>query len=330
MIADLRDGIDRVGGIVRELRTFARVDEEAPGPIDVVEAVTLAERMTAHRLRHHVRVRLTCDEVPPVIGHARRLEQVFVNLLLNAAQAMPEGKDENRIDVRVYLAADGRVAIDVEDNGPGMTPDVLKRVFEPFFTTKPVGEATGLGLAISRGIVMRVGGELDIESEPGKGTRAHVRLLCAHPSSAASGVPDNVARGTRPRGRVLLIDDDPRFTFSLRTLLEDDHDVTTMNAGEATQALLLGGQHFDVILCDVMMPGVTGVDLYMAVAASRPELAPRIVFMTGGPYTARAEAFVKTVPNNVLQKPFGVAEVRNVIEDVRSRMDALRDGRRGG
>jgi PAS domain S-box-containing protein len=321
---DLRGGVARVAGIVRELRVFSRTDDDLPGPTDVVVALAGAERIAAHELRHRTRVSSEYGDVPLVIGHMQRLEQVFVNLLLNAAQAMPEGRAENQVHVRAYVAQGGRVAVEITDNGSGMTPDVLDRVFDPFFTTKPVGEGSGLGLAISHGIVTRLGGEIVLESQPGAGTTARVLF----PPSSAVATPRVIereparSRAVPRRARVLVIDDEVALTAALRALLGDDHDVTTVNGGEAACALLLHGPSFDVVLCDVMMPVVTGMDVHARVAAAGPDVVPRLVFMTGGASTSRADAFLSSIPNRILAKPFVLADVERVLFDRASSGDA--------
>jgi len=291
------------------------VDDDEPAPIDLLAALAAAERVAAHQLRHRARVRTDYSVLPAAMGHAGRLEQVFVNLLLNAAQALPEGRAENRIDIRAFVAPDGRLAVEVEDNGPGMTEAVLSRAFEPFFTTKPIGEGTGLGLAVSHGIVKRMGGEIELTSTLGQGTRVRV-LLAASARAPSRPVAAAVGASEPPvRTRILVVDDEPRLAATLHLLLGTEHDVTTVGGGEAACEVLVDRKEsFDVILCDVMMPGVSGIDVYARVKDACPELLPRIVLMTGGACTARAASFLAAVPNPVLRKPFELAEVRRIIK----------------
>ncbi len=312
-IDELRAGVDRVAGIIRELRAFSRTDTAPPGPTNVLESLAAAERMTTHQLRHHTRVCTDYGVVPLAMGHAQRLEQVFVNLLINAAQALPEGRAENRIDIRAYVAADGRVAVEIKDNGSGMDDAVLPRVFDPFFTTKSSSGGTGLGLSISHGIVKQLSGEIVLESQVGVGTTARVLLNAVAARSFATPSSVSSPRATRARSQVLIVDDEPSLLTTLRMLIADDHDVTTANSGEAACAILLSGRSFDVVLCDMMMPGVTGMDVYARVAHVMPELLPRFVFMTGGACTERAAGFLAQNASKVLEKPFTVATVRRVI-----------------
>lgn len=319
IIEELRGGVERVASIVRELKNFSRSDNESVGPTDIVTVLASAIRLTAHQIRHRARLSTEYGEVDLVIGDPRRLEQVFINLLMNAAQAMPEGNSENRIDVRTYRAPDGRVGIDVRDNGIGISEENLKRIFDPFFTTKAVGEGTGLGLSITHEIIKRFGGDITFESERGKGTTVCVLLpISADQHSSAETHEAPPSERNEPRARILIVDDEASLLSSLRMLLNDDHDVTTVTNGDAASALLLHGSAFDVVLCDVMMPGVSGIDLHARVSAERPELVRRIVFMTGGACTDSAKEFLKTVPNRVLQKPFGIAEVEEIVHEFRT------------
>ncbi len=315
LISELRDSVDRVAGIVGELRTFGRSDEHPPRPTDIAAVLASAERLAAHRIRPGAEVWPRYDRIPLVMGHARRLEQVFVNLLFNAAQAMPEGRPGNRIDLRASVAEDGRVVIEVTDNGTGMPSEVRSRAFDPFFTTKVVGEGTGLGLSISHGIVTRLGGEITIESEVGKGTTVRVHLLAATAGETALA-PETSRRRPLPRLRMLVIDDEPALVSSLRALLTDEHEIVTAVTGSDACVLLDQGPAFDVVLCDLMMPGMTGMDVHARMTDTRPEVLPRFLFMTGEAFTPRATQFVASVPNKVLRKPFSIEELMTALGDL--------------
>lgn len=318
ILNELRSGVERVAGIVRELKSFSRADNESIGPTDVVTVLASAIRMTAHQIRHRARLSTEYGEVAWVVGDARRLEQVFINLLMNAAQAMPEGRAENRIDIRTYTT-NGRVAVEVRDNGVGISEENMNRIFDPFFTTKSVGEGTGLGLSITHEIVKRFGGEILFESELGKGTSVRVLLPVSTEQGATNSANESpLSERNEPRARILIVDDEASLLSSLRMLLNESHDVTTVTNGEAASALLLQGSPFDVVLCDVMMPGVSGMDLHARIAASRPDLVRRIVFMTGGACTDSAKNFLKTIANRVLQKPFGIADVEEIVREFRA------------
>jgi signal transduction histidine kinase len=172
-----RSGAERIRDIVRGLKTFSRPESEALGPIDVAQLVDTSLAMIAHEVRHRTRVVKEYARVPKVIANESRLGQVFLNLLLNAVQALPEGRAAiNEIRIVVRSSDPERVVVEVHDNGMGIPPQVRGRIFEPFFTTKPVGIGTGLGLAICHGIVTSLGGKLSVDTEVGRGSVFTVEL----------------------------------------------------------------------------------------------------------------------------------------------------------
>ncbi|QSQ11058.1 sensor histidine kinase [Myxococcus landrumensis] len=180
-LAETRDGAERIRLIVRDLQTLSRSEDVGSGPSDVGSVVRTAAKMAMHELRHRARLVVECDGVPPVQGNGARLGQVFLNLLLNAAQAIVPGQVEvNEVRVVASEAMPGRVvAVEVRDTGCGISPEHRERIFDPFFTTKPLGVGTGLGLAVCHGIVTSLGGTLTVESAPGQGSTFRVTLPVA-------------------------------------------------------------------------------------------------------------------------------------------------------
>jgi PAS domain S-box-containing protein len=313
------EGAERIAGIVRDLKTFARGEQDARlSAVDVRRAVELACKMADNMLRHRARLVLDFENVPVVEANESRLGQVFLNLLLNAAQAIPEGEpaDRHEVAVRIRALAPGHVVVEVRDTGSGMTPEVLSRVFDPFFTTKPVGEGTGLGLSICHGIIESMGGTISAESTPGKGSTFRVVLRMASQEMEAptrTGSRLALPSAKAPRARVLVVDDEPNVTSSLQRVLSSEHEVATANSGHDALKMLSSDRGFDVILCDVMMPGMTGMDLYAELARAAPEVTGRVVFMTGGAFTPRAVSFLQGVPNPKIGKPLNLEELRMLI-----------------
>jgi signal transduction histidine kinase len=299
---DLRDGIDRVEAIVRDLRLFGRYEDEPIAATDPVTALDAAMRLVAHEVLPRARLVREHGALPPVLGVGTRLEQVFVNLLLNAAFAFSETGKQGEIIVR-GTATDTSVVIEVSDDGPGIAPDVLARVFEPFFTMKPSVGGTGLGLSICRGIVERAGGAITALSEPGRGTTMRVVLPRAptSPAGVAASAPKVAAKPDR-KLRVLVVDDEERIVSLVRDLL-DTHDVIGETSSVRALDVLLAGEDFDVVLCDLMMPELSGMELHEKVAAARPELARRFVFVSGGAYTERGRSAFSSAAIR-LMKPF--------------------------
>ncbi|MFP2929245.1 sensor histidine kinase [Pyxidicoccus sp. 3LG] len=179
-LAETRDGAERIRLIVRDLQTLSRAEDVGTGPSDLAAVLRTAAKMAMHELRHRARLVVECEGLPPVQGNGARLGQVFLNLLLNAAQSIAPGQvEENEVRVVARLALPGRVEVEVRDTGCGISPEHRERIFDPFFTTKSSGVGTGLGLAVCHGIVTALGGTLTVDSEPGQGSTFRVTLPVA-------------------------------------------------------------------------------------------------------------------------------------------------------
>ncbi|TMQ08858.1 MAG: response regulator [Deltaproteobacteria bacterium] len=304
----------RIGKIVGDLRTFSRPGEQTSGQADLASAIHWAIRTTSHEFRHRARLVHDLPALPPVVGDETRLGQVFVNLLQNAAQAIPPGKvNENQVTIQARVERP-HIIIEVRDTGPGILPGNLQRIFEPFFTTKEVGEGTGLGLSVCHGIVTSMGGDIEVESAIGKGALFRVTLRIASWATVPPTRPLTTPIAVRP-GRILVVDHDEMVHRTMSRLLRD-HDLVCTGSGHGALALL-AGERFDLILCDLMMPVMTGVELYEHLRAQDPELARRVVFMTGSALVpGKVEDFLRSVPNLRLEKPFGMPELQSVIVQV--------------
>jgi PAS domain S-box-containing protein len=312
LIHEVRQGSSRVAAIVRELRAFAQSPDDVVGPVDMSAVLAASERLVAHELRGRARIVRHLQRIPRVLGNAGRLEQVFVNLLVNAVQALPENRPENVIEITTRTSVTGAAIIEVQDNGSGMPPSVLARVFDPFFTTKAPGVGTGLGLSICHRIVSQLGGDISIESIQGKGTMVAVTLPAAT-DAPTTRIAEDSERTAPVRKRVLVIDDEPPLVTTLQRLLERDHSVFgTSDAREGLRRLLEDGP-WDLILCDVAMPDLDGVDLFDRATSARPDLRDRFVFMTGGAYTARTREFLEGAQRRCIQKPFRISELEALL-----------------
>ncbi|HVW25228.1 MAG TPA: ATP-binding protein [Polyangiaceae bacterium] len=323
-LAEAEHGARRVSTIVGDLRTLARPEETNREPVSVPKALSAAIKVAGVELRRRARVVEIYDAVPFVDASPTRLEQVFVNLLVNAGHAIKEGRpNDNEIRVHAFSES-GNVVVEVRDSGTGIPPEILGRVFDPFFTTKPRGLGTGLGLPISRGIVKSLGGEITVKSAVGVGTTFRVTLPPLpdddprlrspkeEPPPSTVGLP--AEQSARPaRARVLVVDDEPLVADMLRRTLSDGHDVTVATDARTALDFVLSGAEFDLIFCDLLMPRMSGMDLYTALRAQRPGVEERIVFMTGGAFTERAAAFLAAVPNRKMSKPFDLTELERVV-----------------
>jgi PAS domain S-box-containing protein len=306
-------GTERVATIVRDLRAFARDDDAPAGPVDVIAVVDRALKMVEHDLAHRARlVRRFGESVPAVEAVPGRLEQIVVNLLINAIQALPAG-DPARDSITVIVGGDHKeITLVVRDTGVGISDADRERVFEPFFTTKPIGEGTGLGLAVCKRIVDSMRGRISITSEPGAGTEVTVVLPAV--AGPARGPRTTPPPPVAPRLRVLVIDDEPMVRKVVRMTIGPYHDVEVAAGGEAGLARL-AEQPFDVILCDVMMPGMSGREVYEQIRERHPGLERRVVLITGGAFVPRLAEFVESVDNPKLLKPFTEDQVLAVIAE---------------
>lgn len=315
ILADAREAAERVHHIVRDLKIFSRHEEVVAAASDVHAVLESTLRMANNEIRHRATLVKELHPVDPVEGSESRLGQVFLNLIMNAAQAIPEGNaSAHRLTVKTLQQGE-RVFVAVSDTGIGMGPDALRKLFLPFYTTKGPGAGTGLGLAISHSIVKGLGGEITVESEPGRGTTFTVSLKVAHIERPVRPISTTSANKTSTeRGRILVIDDEPLIGLSIKRLLARSHDVVPMTS--AMDALeVLQTDHFDVVLCDLMMPQMTGMDFHAALEKVDPKLANQVVFLTGGAFTPAARAFLDRVSNNRLNKPFASSELKSLIDE---------------
>jgi signal transduction histidine kinase len=325
-IRDAREAVQRIRDIVRDVKLFSRSDDERMGEVDIHRVMNSSIRMAWNEIRHRARLVKSYGEVPVVNANESRLGQVLLNLLVNAAQAIPEGHaDRNEIRVTTRTSGDGFAIIEVADTGAGIPKATLELIFDPFFTTKAEGVGTGIGLSICRRIVAELGGRIEVESAVGKGSLFRVLLPQAEKGSGVVQVASAVA--TDFRGRVLVVDDEVALGRALGRSLSAHHDVTVVTSGAEALACIERAEWFDVILMDLMMPEMSGMELHERLERMRPEQAARVVFLTGGAFSTAAEEFLDRVPNPKVDKPIDVADLLALVEDVARRRGLPPDSR---
>ena len=306
MAVDIQDAATRIGSIVRGLQTFSDAREERRTLVELRPILEQAEKLTSHTLRNRGRLVTSFGRTPLVYADEARLGQVFVNVLINAAQALDEsGGEANEVRVVTTTDAEGRAVIEIRDTGIGIPAPLLARIFDPFFTTKAVGVGPGLGLSICHTIVRGMGGEISAESEPGRGTTIRVVLPAAAPVRTPATEKLSAA--------ILVVDDELAVGTALGRILRA-HEVTVVTDAEAALRLLEEGKAFDVILSDLMMPGMSGMEFYDQLALRFPAAAGRVVFISGGAPSLRASAFLERVPNMRIDKPFAPDVVRALVQ----------------
>ncbi len=310
-------GVNRIVAIVRDLRNFARLENSVFETLPLRVVIDDAVKLVRAELTYRASLVIRSEERMRVRGDRTKLAQVFTNLLLNAAQAIPEGFASSN-EVRVLSTVQGDWArVLIEDTGAGMSEEAQRRMFEPFYTTKPRDRGTGLGLVISSEIVHSHGGELRLVQTSSKGSTFEVLLPLEH---AMVTPTDSPAIAVTPRSaRVLIIDDERMLLHAYQRWLGNVYDVQLAHGGKEAINVLGADAEWDAILCDVMMPDVDGVAVHEWVALNRPELLSRMLFCTGGAFTARGLAFTEQIGDKMLQKPVALPQLRDAIERVRPR-----------
>jgi PAS domain S-box-containing protein len=308
---------DRCARIVQTFLAMARRREPQRAPVAPNDLITDALQLAEYQLRTSgISASVECDaNVPHIMGDRDQLHQVLVNLIINAQQALEAGEmPQKKLVIRTSVIAEGRVAIDICDNGPGIAPDLTGRIFEPFFTTKPQGTGTGVGLSFSHGIVEAHGGRLHLLPSA-HGATFRIELPATEPVEAEAIAPDLGKSPTLdgPARRALVVDDEPDIAETIRELLQREGFEVTVASDGAAALMALDRVDFDVVLSDLRMPGVSGPEMYERVREIRPHLLSRIAFVTGDTLGASMDHFLKESGRPVLEKPFTRAGVRCLV-----------------
>jgi PAS domain S-box-containing protein len=306
------EGAQRIRDLVKGMSAFSRVDEELSEPLSFNTVVETALSMTAREISCRARLTKDLGNIPQVSASHGQMCQVFVNLLVNAAHAIEEGHaDDNEISVRTWSEA-GDVLAEVSDTGCGIPAANLDKVFDPFFTTKPVGSGTGLGLSIALKIVHALGGQLSVESAEGKGTKFAIRFSTTAVVPEKTTETEDELKDESLRGRILVIDDEECIRKIVGRML-DGHKIVLASSGREAKEILSDDTDFDVILCDLMMPGLSGMDLWTWLKAKEPLLLDRLVFITGGAFTPVTRDFLAKTEHPQLKKPFELDQLLHVV-----------------
>jgi two-component system NtrC family sensor kinase len=306
----IRNEAERAAKIVRSLLTFARKHEgerrpQPIGPILDATLLLLQNELTVSRVSAHL---TAAPDLPPVAVDANQLQQVFVNVIHNAVQAIAASGIGDTIEIRAGRAGD-RVSVTVSDNGPGVPPEIAGRVFEPFFTTKAEGEGTGLGLSICQGIIREHGGSIVHESPEGGGAVFQIELpACAAP------VPPEPRRVEPTRTlRILVVDDEPTILHYMQATLEAWGHLVQVAEDGTTALDAVGAQPFDLIITDLRMPALGGREFYDVLCDQYPAVARSVVFATGDTVRGDTLAFLEAHGRPYLRKPFTLAELRAIL-----------------
>jgi signal transduction histidine kinase len=314
LLQDAQEAAERIRLIVRDLGSLSRSnDEEQHVSVELHRVLDSSLRMASNEIRHRAQLVRSYGEVPLVKGSEAKLGQVFINLIVNAAHAIPEGRAAtNEIKIVTRTDEAGCAVVEVHDTGSGIPPSILPRIFDAFFTTKAVITGTGLGLAICHRIVTAYGGRISVESQVGRGSIFRTVFPPAHGKAAeAKIIASEVAPGRR--GRILVVDDERMLGITIQRALADEHEVVAVTAATEALELLKGGAQFDLILCDLMMPEMSGMDLYAQLRKLVPDQTSKFVFMTGGAFTSDASSFLAQISNPSIEKPIRASKLRSLV-----------------
>ena len=317
-VSDSLTGSRRIGAIVRSLKEFARTTEAAPRleSTNLNEEVQSVLRLVGKEARFQVKIELELDpRLPHVMAPPHTMTQTITNMVVNAFQALDQVEPPRR-RLRIRTSADDEVVcVEIEDTGPGMSSDVVARIFDPFFTTKPSGQGTGLGLAITKELVRKAGGEVLVDSELGRGTTFRI-VMPRPPPVSDRPRPLSVPPPSIARLRVLIVDDDELLLRALARTFRQDFDCVTATSGKVALELIGRGEHFDVVVSDIVMPEMNGHELYLAIRALDPVLADHAIFLSGGlQATALSQAIAET-GRNLLEKPLAPRDLAKKIHEV--------------
>ncbi|MBX3261234.1 MAG: PAS domain S-box protein [Labilithrix sp.] len=310
LVAGVHDGIVRAAHVARDVKVFTGGQRGRATALDVRDVLRSTLAFLGPELRSRANVIERYGDVPKVLGNESRLAQVFLNLLTNAVQALTDARRPNDVTVTTRVKDGALVLVEVRDTGVGIPPELQSAIFEPLFTTKPDG--TGLGLALCKELIAKEGGELTVESAVGAGTKFTVALRAA-PREALEAA--RVPRARSSGKRILVVDDEPRLAATLKMVLADHHTTIARSGHEALQHLH-AGEPYDLVISDLLMENIDGMDLYRRIGLEWPSLEPRIIFLTGDAFISRTQEFLAKIPNRHLQKPFDPDELLDVVDEV--------------
>jgi two-component system NtrC family sensor kinase len=324
----IEQAAQRAGKIVQNLLTFARQHHAAKTRVNINELIerTLALRLYELSVSNIEMVRELAPNLPETVADPHQLQQVFINLIMNAEQAMLEAHGRGRLLIRTRVKCLGRseanppaqtLEISFADDGPGIAPSNVNRIFEPFFTTKPVGQGTGLGLSISHGIIQNHGGRINVHSQLGSGTTFTIELPVGQEAPAPmSQQPELPAKQKVTPKSVLIIDDEAEIVHLLhRIVTTEGHRAGTAASG--VEALdLLQQKEYDLIFCDIKMPHMDGQKLYQEIKRRNGRLAKKMIFITGDIINPKTRDFLKDSGSRFLEKPFITEKVVGLVRSM--------------
>jgi len=312
---------ERARRIVKNLLYFARENKPDRSVVNLNEMVerTLALRSYELKLKN---IRVQTDlatNLPRTMADSYQLQQVVLNLLMNAEQALFESRGRGLVKIRTWYSKPGsmdRIFLEISDNGPGIPAEIASRIFDPFFTTKPPGMGTGLGLSIVYGIIRQHDGEISFESEPGSGAKFVIELPLVNPPADFPKQNSTTRTGyvTRVRpSRILVVEDEPTVARLIVDVLQEEGHFATASFDSREGLELLSKLSYDLVICDLRMPGVDGRLFFHTLKRAKSPLQRRILFITGDTLSPSTLEFIESNRLPYLAKPFSVEELKSAV-----------------
>lgn len=317
-LLEAREGAERMAGVVKRMRSLARAEESEPRPVSLRHVLESVIDLVGHEVQHRGRLTTRFEDVPLINADESRIEQVCLGLLLFAARMLPETEGETH-EVRLSLELDNRkfAVVEVVCEGCPLAAAEVEHLFDPF-ASNPEARSAGFGLSVCSSLVEQLGGQIEAEHLPGTGLLLRLGIPCS-PAAPLLEAPSSSSRepsllpSVAERARLLVVDDDPGVGRALRLMLEDEHDVVCFVRPREALHALLEDSSFDLVFCDVMMPELSGIDIYEVLRFNRPGYESRIVFMTGGAFTPDAKRFLGRVSNQRIEKPFNLRVLQRLV-----------------
>ncbi|MEJ2554794.1 MAG: GAF domain-containing protein [Anaerolineae bacterium] len=308
----------RSARIVQNLLTFGRQHKPERRPVNVNQLIEDTLDLVSYQLKmDQVTVeRHLSENIPLTMADPHQLQQVWLNLLQNAQQAMQDSPGSGVLRIRTLISQEGKIRVEFSDNGPGIAPEVMEKIFDPFFTTKPVGKGTGLGLSICYGILQEHQGQIWGENNAQRGVTFVVELPVQENDTWAIHATELSKPEASRSAKILVVDDEATILELVdRLLTRQGYEVETAEDGaEAVKRILQ--DEYDIILLDMLMPQKGGIDTYREIVERRPELASRVIFATGDLATEDTRAFLEETRAGYIAKPFDLAELTRAIEEM--------------
>ncbi len=317
----IHDEANRAARIVGNLLTFARKHRPESVMVDINAVLEKTLDLRAYELRVN-KIKVVADlarDLPQTLADPNQLVQVFMNIITNAEQAMRDANGKGTLTISSVLAGNA-IRVKFQDDGPGIAPRHIKKIFDPFFTTKPVGQGTGLGLSICHGILKEHGGTIEAASKQGQGTTFSITLPVVEGKRASPEIESPPDRKVAP-GSVLVVDDEPFIRDLVNFLLSGrGHSVDAADGGIAALEMIKS-RTYDLVISDLKMPELDGLDLFARIKADHPDLARRVLFISGDTVSSETQLFLATAGQPYVLKPF---KANDLIREVEGLMEATR------